>query len=220
MPMKKTNIAALTLLLLFIPIFAISKVTEKELKNNIKKTSEQLESAQQNISGVKENIKKIRRNLAEINTLISAKKGVKERSIELMKNYGTRISQAKAAKREFQVALKKDQKELTAVRRDLVRTKKKLKALLAAEQALKESIQISEESLEKIFGRSQNWEMSKSKSLGALQEIDDDIKVLLNKRVKQKKLLREHTSTLKRWLRNYKVLEETQNKFKAQLQSK
>lgn len=214
---QKSNIIALILTLVFSPTLAVSKITDKEIRNNIKKTEEQMELAQQNISSLREDIKKIRRNLIEIDTSISAKKGVKERSMELMKNYGVRISQAKAAKKEFQLALKKDQRELSAVQKDVIRTRKKLRALLAAEQALTESIQISEESLEKIFGRSQNWEMSKSKSLGALQEIDDNVKVLLNKRSGQRKLLEEHTRTLKRWLRNYKTLEETKDKFKSQL---
>ena len=173
--------------------------------------------AQKNMGSIRDSIRKIKKNLIEIETAISEKKGVKERSLELMKNYGARIEEAKSARKEFKIALAKDRKELSAVQKDVRRTRKKLQALLSAETALEESIRISEESLEKIFGKSQDWRINKSKSMGALQEINDNIKVLRDKKTRQNKLLLEHNTVLKRWMKNYQALEKTLKNSQEQL---
>lgn len=191
-----------------------------EIEKNINETKKRMESAQENAKEMEKSVEKARSNLANLDQAIAKRTAVKERSSQLLNDYGSRISEAEKARNQFQGAIEKDRKELALVRKDLVATKQKLGALQAAEKALEESIQISEESLDKISNSRTKWGQNKGDADGELKAVSTDLETLEKQREEQAKILAEHNASLTKWRQSHvqaaKALQDLTTKLKAQ----
>ena len=174
-----------------------------EIERNIEKTKGRMKIAENRTSNLEDSIEKVQDNINNLRKSIGKNQGVKERSANLMSDYGSRLGEAEKARKDFLEAVGKDRKELALVRKDIVTAKKKLGALTAAEEALKESIEISEESLDKIANRRQKWGENRVNAKTDLQGVNHELIVLRRKSANQQKLLKENSAALKKWRKSY-----------------
>lgn len=199
---------------------ATNELVQAELEKNIAETKKRMETAQENAKELEKSVEKARSNLAALDSAIAKRSAVKEKSSQLLNDYGTRISEAERARKEFQSAIEKDRKELALVRKDLVATKQKLGALQAAEKALEESIQISEESLDKISNSRSRWGANKGEADGELKAVTSDLENLEKQREEAAKALAENNAALAKWRQSHvqsaKTLQELTTKLKSQ----
>ena len=182
---------------------------KKKKKKNIAETKKKMELAQDTTKELEKSIEKAQKNLSNLNSAIAKREAVKDRSSQLLTDYNSRIGEAEKARKEFQAAIEKDRKELALVRKDIVVTKQKLGALEAAEKALNESIQVSEEGLDKISNSRTKWGQNKGDADSELQEVSTDLEGLKKQRDEQQKIFGDHTASLQKWRQNYVQLAKT-----------
>ncbi len=150
---------------------------------------------------------------------IHKKMSVQKRSNQLISEYKGRLKEAGTARDEFLKALEKDRKELLLIRKDIVTAKKKLGALQAAKAALKESIEISEESLEKISGRSRQWSDNRSGAAGDLKDVSQELIILRKQKKEQAAKLKQNQASLKKWRKSYVGLSDSLQKLTLRLKT-
>jgi septal ring factor EnvC (AmiA/AmiB activator) len=180
-----------------------------EIEKNIAETKKKMEAAQDTTKDLEKSIEKAQKNLSNLNSAIAKREAVKDRSSQLLTDYNSRIGEAERARKEFQAAIEKDRKELALVRKDIVMIKQKLGALEAAEKALNESIQVSEEGLDKISNSRTKWGQNKGDADSELQEVTTDLESLKKQRDEQQKIFNENTASLQKWRQNYVQLAKT-----------
>lgn len=195
------------------------EVVLAEIEKNIEVTKKRMELAQERTGSLEKAVEDARSNVITIQKEIHKKLGVQERSNQLITEYKGRLKEAGTARDEFLKALDKDRKELALVRKDILIAKKKLGALQAAEEALKESIEISEESLDKISGRSKQWADNRGSAAGDLKDVSQELIVLRKQKEEQEAKLKQNQASLKKWRKSYVSLSDSLQKLTLRLKA-
>ncbi len=190
-----------------------------EIEKNIEVTKRSMELAQERTSRLEKSVDDARSNVITIQKEIHKKMSVQKRSNQLISEYKGRLKEAGTARDEFLKALEKDRKELLLIRKDIVTAKKKLGALQAAKAALKESIEISEESLEKISGRSRQWSDNRSGAAGDLKDVSQELIILRKQKKEQAAKLKQNQASLKKWRKSYVGLSDSLQKLTLRLKT-
>ena len=133
------------------------------------------------------------------------------------------MGEASSAQKDFLDGLRKDRRELILVQQDIIKSKKKLAALQAAREALGDSIEISEENLDKISRSTKKWDKNTNNLKGQLDGINFDIEQLKRDLDRQKSYSTENSKALKSWRKGKKKhdsrLKALNNKYKSVLRS-
>lgn len=224
----KATIIISSLLLAMLSSFAYNAVAKEpqneaailaEIEKNISLTQKRMQLAQERTQALEKAVDAAQDNVLKIQKEIHRKMGVQERSSQLITEYKGRLQEATTARDDFIAALEKDRKELALVRKDILVAKKKLGALQAAEEALKESIEISEESLEKISGRSKKWSDNRGTAAGDLKDVAQELIVLEKQKKEQEVNLEQNQASLKKWRKSYVELSDSLQKLTLRLKA-
>lgn len=175
---------------------AFADVVLDEIKTNLDDALKKVESGKKQITELEENHEKIKENITSLEKNIQKKKVEQKEAMETLADYNQKLSATNSARREFEKGLERDRSELDLVEKDIVAVKRKLVALEAASKALKESIDIAEDNLDKMSDRTGSWQKNKDNISSELKGIDGDISSLEQKMEGQIKLRTENQQKL------------------------
>ncbi len=202
-----------TLLLLLLALPAQAEVVLDEIKANLEDAQKKVETARKQIVELEENDHKLKENLQELETDLNKKLEEQREAKETFNDYAQKLSATGSARKEFERSLLKDRQELDLVVRDIQMVEKKLDALNAAKKALEESIDISEDNLSKMNGRTGSWQKNRDHIQAELNEVDKDILDLEKQREAQQKLRLENQQALNKWKKTLDTQETTYQKL-------
>jgi chromosome segregation ATPase len=190
------------MLKVFLMVFAVhasGNVLLNEIKVNLDDAQQKVSDARKQIQELEQNDDKLKKNIQQLETALNKKVDEQKRARETFNDYNQKLSATGTAREEFERSLLKDRQELEMVIRDIQMVERKLTALKAARKALEESIEISEDNLSKMNGRSGSWQKNKDHLQSELTTLDRDIVDLEKQKEAQQKVRLENQQALNRW---------------------
>jgi chromosome segregation ATPase len=190
------------MLKVFLMVFAVhasGNVLLNEIKVNLDDAQQKVSDARKQIQELEQNDDKLKKNIQQLETALNKKVDEQKRARETFNDYNQKLSATGTARKEFERSLLKDRQELEMVIRDIQMVERKLTALKAARKALEESIEISEDNLSKMNGRSGSWQKNKDHLQSELTTLDRDIVDLEKQKEAQQKVRLENQQALNRW---------------------
>lgn len=201
------------LMLMLCSGIAMADVVLDEIKANLDDAQRKVEQARKQIQDLDENDVKLKKNIQSLESALNKKLEEQKQAKDTFNDYAQKLNATGAAKKEFDRSLAKDRQELETVERDIQMVERKLVALKAARKALIESIDISEDNLEKMGDRSGSWQKNRDHLQGELAALDKDILDLEQQKEAQEKTRLENQQALNKWKKTLDTQETTYQKL-------
>lgn len=195
------------------PAWAKSDTLLEEIRLNLEDSRQKLEQTQKQILELEQNDEKLRRNIKEYDSELQKKQDEQRKAKDNLNEYNQKLLGTSSAKKEFERALMKDKQEMEMVQADLIAVEKKLGQLKAAKNALKESIEISEENLTTMNDRSSTWQKNRDQVQSELSGIEKDISQIDVKKDAQEKFRIDNQQALNKWKKSLATQEAVYQKY-------
>lgn len=198
---------------LAILVSAHGEVLLDEIKVNLDDAQKKVEEARKQISELEDNDGKLKKNLETLESALDKKLSEQKQAKETFNDYNQKLGATSSARKEFERSVTKDRQELEMVIRDIKLVERKLEALKAAQKALEESIEISQDNLSKMNDRSGSWQKNKDQLQTELNALDKDVMDLEKQKESQQKIRLENQHALNKWKKTMATQETTYQKL-------